>query len=138
MMLFAILRFYSICPFSAPFSIICNCTPMKNLLFMPFLRKLYLNLQIKHSIPRLYLCFHSTASTNFLQVLSTMNFSLNILYSPLTLCLKKTSVLNYISYNTPIHPIIFYLSQHIFYKFIHKSVKLLLFFSILIRYTKNK
>lgn len=42
-----------------------------------------------------------------------MNFSLNILYSPLTLCLKKTSVLNYISYNTPIHPIIFYLSQHI-------------------------
>lgn len=59
------------------------------------------------------MCFHSTASTNFLQVLSTMNFSLNILYSPLTLCLKKTSVLNYISYNTPIHPIIFYLSQHI-------------------------
>ena len=59
------------------------------------------------------MCFHSTASTNFLQVLSTMNFSLNILYSPLTLCLKKTSVLNYISYNTPIHPIIFYLSQRI-------------------------
>lgn len=49
MMLSVILRFYSICPFSAPFTIIRNYIPMKDLLFMPFLRKLYLNSQFAYS-----------------------------------------------------------------------------------------
>ena len=49
MMLSVILKFYSVCPFSAPFSIIRNCIPIKNLLFMPFLRKLYLNSHFAYS-----------------------------------------------------------------------------------------